>query len=405
MASDGVDLEALAEASAWLDAVPADAAGHLLFGRHGAPVSAVSRDARVLADRGWRGVEYGAARLRRAAAELGAPLPEMGLRGLHEMLGVAEALWLCPASGRSEEARSLHAIADLLGERGAARRIRGYAVMIDRAPAARRRAIVEAIAELEPALTRLAPGREALDASLPQYPVARALRARLVLGRRPVDLAPGLTRAEAHAWLCSGAEHSPGTWLAAQAGRYEPVHSIAVARWLIAVMRDPPRRAAMERPRREILAGQAIEGRYLDRVDELRDEDLHPSVEETYRRAAERLRARMEQTLRSTGAPLCAVPRWWRPARCARLLRTGPDLVREGRDLAHCVATYADAVRSGRAVIVGLCVLGQRSTVEIDPERLEVHQHCGRANKEPPALCVRAIDVLMRRWRRAAGRG
>jgi len=63
----------------------------------------------------------------------------------------------------------------------------------------------------------------------------------------------------------------------------------------------------------------------------------------------------------------------------------------------HCVAMYAGSVQQCSSTIVGLCVLGQRSTVELAPD-LSVRQHRGRGNAAPPAINVRALDVLLRRW-------
>lgn len=290
---------------------------------------------------------------------------------------------------------SLRRVLDSLGERTPARLTR-WAAQIEAAPEARQPGLLAALAVLEPALEYL--GGAGVGGGI--YPAAPIeLRARLALGERPVDLAPGLSRAEAHAWLLAGAPPVV-RWLLAREGTSVAVepHSLAVAQWLIAALRDPPRAEALRRPRREILAGRAIEGAYLDRVDELRDRDLRASIEVTYQRAARRLMASLERALRSRGEPICAVPRWWVPVRCARLLRSGQDLVAEGRALGHCVATYADAVRSGDSVIVGLAVCGHRSTVEIAPREMRVRQHRGPRNQDPHPLCVRALAVCARRW-------
>lgn len=281
-------------------------------------------------------------------------------------------------------------------------RIARYVAILGATPEARRPIVAGAIREVEPALGHVLLRVAHLAKATPWPRIPSSLAARLILGERPVDLAPGLTAREAHAWLMDGApdlamwvlvripDHPPGS-------TYHP----KVALWLRDRWRSPDQRAALTAHRSEILAGQAIEGTYLDRLDELRPGDLRPSVEATYRRAAERLRKAMERALLSRGEPLRAPPKWWRPARCARLILTGPDLVTEGRALHHCVGVYAEAVRSGRSVIVGLCVLGQRSTVEIDPTTLAIRQHRGIGNGPPPALCERALVTLHRRWKAA----
>lgn len=290
---------------------------------------------------------------------------------------------------------SLRRVLDSLGERAPARLTR-WATQIEAAPEARQPELLAAVAVVEPALAYLG-GASVGDGSYPGAPVE--LRARLALGERPTDLAPGLTRAEAHAWLGAGAPPVV-RWLLAREGTSVAVepHSLAVAQWLIAALRDPPRAEALRRLRREILAGRAIEGAYLDRVDELRDRDLRASIDESFRRASRRLMASLERALRSRGEPYRAIPAWWVPVRCARLLRSGQDLVAEGRALEHCAATYADAVRRGESVLVGFAVCGHRSTVEIDPHELRVRQHRGPRNQDPHPLCVRALAICARRW-------
>ncbi len=106
------------------------------------------------------------------------------------------------------------------------------------------------------------------------------------------------------------------------------------------------------------------------------------------------------------GKPLASPPRWWRPARCARLLLTGSQLVAEGRQVRHCVSTYAGYVRQGESVIVSLLIrdgdgLVHRSTVELDRRTALVRQHKGPENETPSPLCQRALEVLSRRWQEA----
>jgi hypothetical protein len=294
---------------------------------------------------------------------------------------------------------ALRRIAGAVG-RGAAGRLRAWADTIDRAGPAREDLLASAIAEVEPALAYLRPASDPLAGALPQYPrISREIRARLVLGEAPVDLGCGLSRAEAHRWLVAGAPDI-AEWICDEAGAPR-ARSVPVARWVVAAWRDPARRAALELHRTGVIAGQRVDGRFADRLDEIiaRDVPRGPSssVDDVFRAATARLAKALERSLESRGGePLAPVPRWWRPIRCARLIRTGPDLVAEGRAMGHCVATYAHAVQHDGCTIVGLCVLGQRSTVEIRYGR--AIQHRGRANAEPPALCVRALAVCARRW-------
>jgi len=280
-------------------------------------------------------------------------------------------------------------------------RLDAYAALLQRVAEPRRPVVAAAIACVTPVLRSvLWSAYTAPLAHATPYPmIGEELAARLILGESPVDLADGaLTRREAHAWLAAGAPPL-GSWILREAAiPVDAVLDVRIALWLRDRWVHAEQRAALTHSRRQIVAGQILEGSYLEHVDALRAEDLGTSVDDTYRRAAMRAAADMERALASHGEPLAPEPSWWRPVRCARLLRTGPDLVAEGRDMDHCVAGYAGAVRDRASVIVGLCVLGQRSTVELAPDIISVRQHQGRSNSAPPALNVRALDVLLRRW-------
>jgi len=279
-------------------------------------------------------------------------------------------------------------------------RLAAYAALLQRTPAARRAVIAAAIACVTPALRHVLDSSHAapLSQATPYPALPEEMAARLILGESPVDLADGaLTRREAHAWLAAGAPPL-GSWILREAAiPVDAVLDVRIALWLRDRWAHAEQRAALTRSRRQIVAGQILEGSYLEHVDALRAEDLGTSVEDTYRRAAVRAAADLERSLVSHGEPLAPEPSWWRPVRCARLLHTGPDLVAEGRDMDHCVAIYAGSVQQRDSVIVGLCVLGQRSTVELTPG-LGVRQHRGRGNAAPPAINERALDVLLRRW-------
>jgi hypothetical protein len=323
--------------------------------------------------------------------------------------------------------------------------IRKWADTIDACSPERQQAVIAALAEQEIALRPLCPSdrdRWAILAHATAYDLAHRsaqISARLVLGETPAQIT-GLTKAEAHAYLSDrrygiGIE-SPASWLTVKAGiwnlpdgaaasnRYAyPVRTVKIARWLIAVLQDRPRRDALLRNRNERGPhGEAIEGAFISRLDELRDPDLRPSVDETFERAARRMWRASERAMAKKQAPLTVAPRWWKPARCARLLLSGADLIAEGRDMHHCAATYAGYVARGDSVIVSLRVpyypyvkrtpsrdrldfvllfrrdLDVRSTVEIDRKTIQVRQHKGPHNAAPHPLCERALAVLLRRW-------
>lgn len=263
------------------------------------------------------------------------------------------------------------------------------------------------------------------------YPIVdKKIQARIVLGQTPASIT-GLTPAEAHQWLSTWDEHrtSPSVWLIRserlriwpgldpnQAYAETRVLSVLnhievempVARWIVNSLRDPARRNSLFQGRTEQdVHGDVISGRWIDRVDELKTEDLRPSVRETFDRARARI---MQETLqrlkyeeKRQKKPLAKPPQWWRPLRCARLLSTPSELEAEGRVMRHCVATYSPKVRSGRSVIVAIDVRGKRSTAEIDRRTIGVIQHKGEGNYTPPELCQRALNVCLQHWRATKG--
>lgn len=242
----------------------------------------------------------------------------------------------------------------------------------------------------------------------PAYPrVGERWAARIVLGEAPTRLVPGLARREAHEMLLAGVstETDAYRWLVRDLP-VDVVRSVPVARWLRACWADPDRRAALER---EIVDrgphGEEIRGRLIDRVDEISTTDLArgpaTSVREAFRSAARRAYERWERDHERAEQPLAPTPLWWRPIRCARLLMSAADLVAEGRAQRHCVGTYAHYVRSGRSVIVSICVVAHgathRSTAELRRADVAVLQHKGARNCAPPPLCVAALEVIVRR--------
>lgn len=281
-----------------------------------------------------------------------------------------------------------------------------YVETLERCPPGRRKTVTAAMRIREPWLHKLPPTHGCPDVRLVQescgYPTNVEIAARIVLGESPAQISGGLTRKEAHLWLTEAPYLDPQDWLVRHycPGRRIHVHSVHVARWLVGALNDPPRARALLRHRAEIGPhGEEIRGCWLDRVDELRDKDLCKSVDETFRRAGERMYKHFLRIMKNKDERLAAAPHWWRAAPCARILLTGAQLVSEGYVMDHCVAQYAGYVKSGQSVIVAINVLGQRSTVELDPETADVRQHRGRGNEVAPELCRRALAVLRRRWR------
>lgn len=288
----------------------------------------------------------------------------------------------------------------------AAGKLADHVELLRRCPPDRRDAVAAAIRTLHPRLYVLP---DTIPPGSTPYPHApQRIQARLLLGETPAAISGGLTRAEAHQWLTEDPEVAPAEWLlAAHDAPITSARSVAVARWVLAVLRDPQRADALTREREERGPhGEVVAGSYLDRADELIASDLVPSVEQTFRRAGARMLREVQKLMARQDAPLAQPPRWWRPARCARLLLTPSQLAAEGKIMGHCVAQYAGYVRRGESVIVALDVperlatgevVRHRSTVELSWQG-RVQQHKGPRNCKPHPLCDRALAVLCRRW-------
>jgi len=296
---------------------------------------------------------------------------------------------------------------------------RGLAI-VEAAPEAVQPRLAAAVAErCGAALTPLAPWSGDL---CPSYPRAsRGVQARLALGEAPAKVLAGLTPREAHQALAAGVG-SPADWIL----RDVPAHGIrtvAVARWVAACWADPARRAALEATRTERVAGAEVEGRLLDRVDEIAAADLAggaaTGVVAAFEAAGARAYAAWERGAESDESALAPTPRWWRALRAdavvrdttgalervrwgSRLLGSAAALCREGREQRHCVGTYAPHVRAQRSVIVSIAAREgaalHRSTAELDRRTLEVRQHRGFANRDPHPACERALAAALRRW-------
>jgi hypothetical protein len=273
-----------------------------------------------------------------------------------------------------------------------------------RAPERARDRLLAALAEALP-LGFAAP--ESGGPLAPAFPRAsREVQARIALGEAPAAILRGLTPREAHEALSAGIE-DPIEWILAEADladHADKPRSVPVARWFVACWRDPARRAALERERNERgPGGLEIQGRLRDRIDEIAARDLprgeRTSVDAAFRSAAERRYAEWARGAERDETQLAPVPRWWRPIRCARMLNSSAALVREGRQMSHCVGSYAPAVRQQRSVIVSLYVCGHRSTAELTRDGSRVWQHKGPSNAAPHVLCERALQTCLKRWR------
>lgn len=221
------------------------------------------------------------------------------------------------------------------------------------------------------------------------------ITARFILGARPVDLAPGLTRREAGLWIAQSDHESPLTWLWAQIVRMHQLEdkgissprSLAVARWAENLLCDPERRAAALRTRQGRIGEHDVEGSVFARLDELLPCDLVRSPVATIEAAAQRL----AEASWSGPDELTKREKWHdRLPEGVTVLRTYSDLHTEGRECRHCVAAYAERVRDRKCVIVRvLAPDGTRSTAEI--VRGKVTQHRGPRNESPSPACIELL--------------
>lgn len=308
--------------------------------------------------------------------------------------------------------------------------LREAAVILDKVPPAKQTLIATALRVLDPRLTALPnvgtvreDGRarhKPLSEAYPEAPIE--MQARLVLGEKPASVT-GLTAKEAHAFLSKRPElPNPATWLVWEALdldrqkgaendvlRQLHLESVPIARWLIERWRDPAQREAMLKYREERMAdGQVIGGRYIDRIDELKEEDLRASVRDTYAAATVRLAKEIEkEAMRAKHQKeLAPPPAWWQPIRCATLLDKPGLLAAEGKEMQHCVLTHSPGVRAKKRVIVALRVRDKegvvhKSTVELDRDTLAVIEHRGVANVEPSKISKDALKVCLKRWKAA----
>ncbi len=242
----------------------------------------------------------------------------------------------------------------------------------------------------EPAVARaLAPAYPALPLDLAR---------RMALGETPAALSGDLLdRKEAHAWAAEGAPEGVAGWLCARLG-VPSVRSVRVARWLAEVRRSG-RWSAMERERAVRVPGEAEPRRYtaLSVLDEVQDGDIltgRDSVDAVLQRSAQRLGEAWLTAASSDHRQLASRPAWAKHLpRQMRLLDTPAALAREGKDMAHCVGGYANAVERGQCYIIAISTRFGRSTVELSTT-LGVSQHKGHGNSRPAAR----NQTLLRAW-------
>jgi len=229
--------------------------------------------------------------------------------------------------------------------------------------------------------------------------------ARIILGEKPKDIAPELTKKEASDWAYQNEYEAPEEWLwASIAAKYPDLrasrtHSIEVMRWCERMMKSPSRSKAMVAKR--CIFGEADEDQQgyrqqeassvAQRLDEIEPQDLTDSPRETLQNAVNR------QMREEWDGPdeLRRHEPWMDelPSGC-HVIRTWPDLFREGQEMRHCVSSYADKVANCTCVIVSIRAGAYRSTAEYRDGKLVQHQSFARSNPHPS--CVKVAQEISR---------
>lgn len=220
---------------------------------------------------------------------------------------------------------------------------------------------------------------------LHSYPTA-GIGARIILGEKPTDVAPNLTKAEAHEFIAQTEHKTEEDYLAAKVRQRHRLEGqgrsdlIEVWRWVDRMLSSPKRSKALRSNRR------------IQRIDELAKADLCDSVRETFRNAE------IRHALEHWDGPDELIPEeaWHRNLPSGvRVLRTATELFWEGKHQSHCVGDYAEQVYRGECLIVSVEADNERSTAEI--RKGKVVQHLGFSNGPPPLGCVERLKSC-RAW-------
>ena len=221
-----------------------------------------------------------------------------------------------------------------------------------------------------------------------------AIRAKLVLN---LPVGEGLTKAERHRWLSEGASPEPCAWLTSGLNLPSQPVRLAVSRWaLLMCSREHTRKALLKRHRWGSLA---------EHLSDLTEEDVGPGnggKSPGVNVVAARRDARLVADEYGTSS-LCERPGWLSSlGGRVRLLNTGTLLAAEGREMSHCVGSYASQVESGRSVICAISAFGQRATVEYS-SRGELVQIQGPRNERPGVIARHLAALAVNRRTRTHG--
>lgn len=248
----------------------------------------------------------------------------------------------------------------------------------------------------------------------PAFPIVPEEVAEMVAqGKSPLQIAreygddpdTDVTPADAHAWMVYGAPSNLTVWrtlrIQSSVG-VQGIRSLTIAQWIDDVKRRGQWGLLLAPRRIPGPAGAAIEYRYIDRIDEIQEQDLTKGIQTPVRvafdSAARRTVGASLEKLARDYRVLRQPPGAWRFSSRVTPLVTAASLVREGRELNPCVGGYASAVESGRSVILSIRVGSHRSTAEITTEG-QVLQHRAQHNATPHRACQMALESFLRRSR------
>ena len=238
----------------------------------------------------------------------------------------------------------------------------------------------------------------------PAYPKTnKKVQSQLTMGKKPTEILGGLTAKEAHHSLSLGISE-PIRYLLKDhlrnlGSHIHTVRSTDIARWL----------------KKRWDENEIID---LTRIDEIEAVDLTHGEDTTVRIAFRNSQERTAQYDYKSGYPdingdntLHEPPHWWKSVRCAILLNTKNLLVKEGKELRHCVGSYSWRITSGESVLIALDVPyrerfaknriteRKRSTVEFNSEG-KLIQHRAFANQIPHPIVIKCLNFYMKkRWR------
>jgi len=236
------------------------------------------------------------------------------------------------------------------------------------------------------------------------------IMASFILGDSPKDLSNNtLTRAEADRWI-NQCETDPETgfklnyktpleWLWKELQDdfdclegCGAARSIKVARWLRNVLENPETKKSALRNRANEFGGDMIEGRVIDRLDEIEDCDLRKSPRRTIEAAVQRI---VDSEWSGSDEMLEKQDWFYNLPEGVKILWKYTDLRMEGKKMHHCAVAYAKKIANGGCMIFSIIdpISKNRSTAEIVNGKCV--QHVGFGNGEVPAECLQILNQLI----------